>query len=151
MSSSPTTLTGNLTRDPEVTTTAAGTPKVTFGIACNHSWRNANNEWEQDVSFFNVTAWRNLAEDCAVLTKGTRVVVTGRLDQRAWETDDGEKRTWIEVVADDIAVSVKGIASYERKERAEEGNRTPARAGASRPSAARRTPVATAYPDDEPF
>lgn len=160
MSASPTTLVGNLTRDPETTATQGGTPKTTFGIAVNHSWRNADGDWEEDVSFFNVIAWRNLAEDCGVLEKGTRVVVTGRLDQRSFEGDDGSTRNWVELVADDVAVSVKAIDGYTRKQRDDansngrgaaptrrsSGGRAPARASTSR----RRQP-ADAIPADEPF
>lgn len=151
MSSSPTTLVGNLTRDPETTSTGSGTTKTTFSIACNHSWRKADGEWDESVSFFNVIAWRQLAEDAAqVLQKGVRVVVTGRLDQRSWETDEGETRNWIELVADDIAVSVKAVDGITRKQRAEGGGK-PAAKSAGRASSQRRTPAPAAVPDDEPF
>jgi single-strand DNA-binding protein len=63
---------------------------------------------EEQTSFFNVVAWRQLAENAsATLTKGTRVVVSGRLEQRSWETESGEKRSIVEVVADDIAPSLR--------------------------------------------
>lgn len=147
MSSSPTTLVGNLTRDPEISSVGNGTSKISFSIACNHSWRKADGEWDEKPSFFNVVAWRQLAEDAApILQKGVRVVVTGRLDQRTWETDDGESRNWVELVADDIAVSVKALDGITRKQR---GDGAKSGGAAKRPTAQRRSPVAA--PDDEPF
>src|ERR671926_1464795 len=98
------TVVGNITRDPEMRFTPSGVSKVTFGVAVNRSWRNQQTqEWEEQTSFFNVVAWRQLAENVsASLTKGSRVVVSGRLEQRSWETESGEKRSVVEVVADDV-------------------------------------------------
>jgi single-strand DNA-binding protein len=103
------TISGNITREPEMRYTPSGISKVTFGVAVNRSWRNQNTqEWEEQTSFFNVVAWRQLAENAsATLQKGSRVVVSGRLEQRSWETEQGEKRSIVEVVADDIAVSLR--------------------------------------------
>ena len=103
------TISGNITRDPEMRYTPSGISKVTFGVAVNRSWRNQQSqEWEEQTSFFNVVAWRQLAEHAsASLTKGSRVVVSGRLEQRSWETDQGEKRSIVEIVADDIAPSLR--------------------------------------------
>jgi single-strand DNA-binding protein len=103
------TISGNITRDPEMRYTPSGVSKVSFGVAVNRSWRNQQTqEWEEQTSFFNVVAWRQLAENAsATLTKGTRVVVSGRLEQRNWETEAGEKRSIVEIVADDIAPSLR--------------------------------------------
>ena len=103
------TISGNITREPEMRYTPSGVSKVTFGVAVNRSWRNQNTqEWEEQTSFFNVVAWRQLAENAsASLTKGARVVVSGRLEQRSWETEQGEKRSIVEIVADDIAASLR--------------------------------------------
>src|SRR6266576_1217147 len=103
------TISGNITRDPEMRYTPSGVSKVTFGVAVNRSWRNQQTQdWEEQTSFFNVVAWRQLAENVgASLTKGARVVVTGRLEQRSWETDQGEKRSIVEIVADDVAASLR--------------------------------------------
>jgi single-strand DNA-binding protein len=103
------TISGTITREPEMRYTPSGVSKVTFGVAVNRSWRNQNTqEWEEQTSFFNVVAWRQLAENAgSTLTKGTRVVVSGRLEQRSWETEQGEKRSIVEVVADDIAPSLR--------------------------------------------
>src|SRR5262245_28287287 len=103
------TISGNITREPEMRYTPSGVSKVTFGVAVNRSWRNQNTqEWEEQTSFFNVVAWRQLAENVgASLAKGSRVIVSGRLEQRSWETDQGEKRSIVEIVADDIAASLR--------------------------------------------
>jgi single-strand DNA-binding protein len=103
------TISGNITREPEMRYTPSGVSKATFGVAVNRSWRNQQTqEWEEQTSFFNVVAWRQLAENVsASLTKGSRVVVSGRLEQRSWETEQGEKRSIVEIVADDIAASLR--------------------------------------------
>jgi single-strand DNA-binding protein len=114
------TIVGNITRDPEMRYTAGGTSTATFGVAVNRSWRNQQtNEWEERTSFFNVVCWRQLAENVAAsLRKGTRVVVTGRLEQRSWETEQGEKRSVVEVVADEVGPSlVFATADVHRVER----------------------------------
>ena len=68
------------------------------------AWQNRQtNEWEEQTSFFNVVCWREMAENVAEsLGKGARVVVTGRLEQRSWETEQGEKRSVVEIVADEV-------------------------------------------------
>src|ERR1700710_1451962 len=114
------TISGNITRDPEMRYTPSGISKVTFGVAVNRSWRNQQTqEWDEQTSFFNVVAWRQLAENVgASLTKGGRVVVSGRLEQRSWENEQGEKRTIVEIVADDVAASFRfATAEVHRVER----------------------------------
>ena len=103
------TITGNATREPELRYTPSGQAVASFGVAVNRRWQNRQTqEWEEAVSFFDVTAWSQLAENIAEsVAKGTRVTVTGRLDQRSWETPEGDKRSKIEIVADDIAVSLR--------------------------------------------
>ena len=114
------TISGNMTRDPEMRYTPSGVSKVTFGVAVNRSWRNQQTqEWDEQTSFFNVVAWRQLAENVgASLAKGSRVVVTGRLEQRSWETEQGEKRSIVEIVADDVSASLRfATAEVHRVER----------------------------------
>ena len=112
---------GNATRDPELRFTPSGQAIATFGIAVNRSWRNKQtNEWEEAVSFFDVTCWAQMAENVAEsVTKGTRVLVSGRLEQRSWETNDGEKRSKVEIVADEIGPSLRfataGVTKNERR------------------------------------
>ena len=102
-------LTGNVTKDPELRFTNGGQPVLSFGLAVNRRWQNKQTqEWEEQVSFFDIVAWRDIANNAAEsLSKGDRVTVTGRLEQRSWETDNGEKRYKIEISADEIAPSLR--------------------------------------------
>ena len=137
------TISGNITRDPEMRYTPSGVSKVTFGVAVNRSWRNQQTqEWDEQTSFFNVVAWRQLAENVgASLTKGARVVVSGRLEQRSWETEQGEKRSIVEIVADDVSASLRfATAEVHRVERS-----GPDGGGGSRPAPA-AAPVSTGAP-----
>ncbi|MCU1378605.1 MAG: single stranded DNA-binding protein [Acidimicrobiales bacterium] len=120
MSGNSVTLVGNITRDPELRYTPAGAATCQFGLAVNRRWQNRQtSEWEEATSFFNVVAWREMAENAGEsLTKGSRVIVTGRLEQRSWETPDGEKRSVVEVVADEIGPSLRwATAQVVRNER----------------------------------
>lgn len=118
------TLTGNITRDPELRFTPSGQAVATFGLAVNRRWQNRQtNEWEEQVSFFDVKCWAQMAENVSEsLTRGSRVVVTGRLEQRSWETDQGDKRSKVEVVADEIAPSLRwATAQVTKNERSDGG------------------------------
>ena len=119
--SSSTSLTGNLTRDPEIRYTRDGQATTSFGLAVNRRWQDRETrEWEESTSFFDVVCWRELAENAALsLTKGMRVVVTGRLEQRTWETEEGERPQKVEVVADDLGASLRfATVEVHRNERA---------------------------------
>jgi single-strand DNA-binding protein len=114
------TVIGNVTRDPEIRYTPNGQANANFGVAVNRRWQNRQtNEWEERTSFFNVVCWRDMAENVGEsISKGARVVVTGRLEQRSWETEQGEKRSVIEIVADDIGPSLRfATAKVERIDR----------------------------------
>ena len=114
------TIAGNLTREPELRFTPNGQATATFGIAVNRTWTDRQSqERKESTSFFDVIAWGGLAENAATsLAKGTRVVVTGRLDQRSWETQEGDKRSKVEITADDLAPSLRwATAEVTRKER----------------------------------
>ncbi|NBU60933.1 MAG: single-stranded DNA-binding protein [Actinobacteria bacterium] len=101
------TLVGNLTRDPEIRFTATGRAVASFGIAVGRRYQ-VNGEWQEQTSYFNVTAWGQLGENAAAtFTKGTRVVVTGRLEQREYTSREGEKRTAIDVIADELGPSLR--------------------------------------------
>jgi single-strand DNA-binding protein len=118
------TIVGNLTRDPELRFTPSGAPVTTFGVAVNRRWQNRDNQqWEESTSFFNVTCWRDLAQNVSEsLEKGSRVMVSGRLDQRSWETQDGEKRSVVEIVADEVGPSLRwATAEVNRNERRDGG------------------------------
>jgi len=107
MSDSTVTLVGNLTRDPELRFTTGGRAAANFGLAVNRRYQ-VNGEWQEQVSFFNCVAWGDMAENLsASCVKGSRVVVTGRLEQRSYETKEGEKRSAVEIVVDDIGPSLR--------------------------------------------
>jgi single-strand DNA-binding protein len=101
------TLVGNLTRDPELRYTQSGRGVASFGLAVNRRYQQ-NGEWQEQTSFFNVVAWGDLGENAAAsLNKGHRIVVTGRLEQRSYETREGEKRNVVEVIADELGPSLR--------------------------------------------
>jgi single-strand DNA-binding protein len=103
-----TTVAGNLTHDPRLRYLSTGQAMTGFGVAVNRRWHNRQTQqWEESTSFFDVAAWGTLAENVAQsLKKGDRVVVAGRLDQRSWETE-GERHSKVEIVAEEIAVSLR--------------------------------------------
>ncbi len=147
------TVTGNATREPELRFTPSGQAVASFGVAVNRRWQNRQTqEWEEAVSFFDVTAWANLAENISEsVAKGTRVTITGRLDQRSWETQEGEKRSKVEIVADDVAVSLKwATADVMKNERPGGGGGGPG-AGASAPTGGGSNSAPPYNPDEEPF
>lgn len=122
--SSYTTLTGNLTRDPEIRYTKDGLASAVFGVAVNRRWQNpTSHDWEETVSFIDVVCWRELAENAAMsLSKGMRVTVSGRLEQRTWENESGERRSRVEVVATDVGASLRyATADVHRHTRAGDG------------------------------
>jgi single-strand DNA-binding protein len=151
------TLVGNVTRDPELRFTPAGQANATFGIAVNRRWQNRQtNEWEEAVSFFNVVCWREMAENAAAsLNKGTRVLVTGRLEQRSWQTQEGEKRTVVEVVADEIGPSLRWaeatVTRNERRQGEAGGGDFGSGGGAPARPAANEDNYTPSYTDEEPF
>jgi len=147
------TLVGNCTRDPELRFTSSGQAVATFGLAVNRRWQNRQtNEWEEQVSFFDVTVWQQMAENVAeTVTKGTRVVVTGRLDQRSWETQDGDKRSKVEVVADEVAPSLRyATAQVVRNERRDGGDFAGGGGGGGSRAVANEPPAGYDM-DEEPF
>ena len=114
------TLIGNLTREPEIRYTREGLATTNLGVAVNRGWQDrSTKQWEESTSFFDVVCWRELAENAALsLVKGMRVVVTGRLEYRSWETEEGDHRSKVEVVADDIGPSLRfATAEVQRTER----------------------------------
>ena len=113
------TIVGNITRDPELRYTPSGQANVRLGVAVNRKWQdNSSGEWQEATSFFDVIAWRELAENVnESLKKGARVIVTGRLEQRTWE-QEGNKRSVVEIIADEIAPSLRwATAKVEKTER----------------------------------
>ena len=147
------TVVGNVTRDPELRFTNSGQATASFGLAVNRRWQNRQTqELEEQVSFFDVVCWREMAENVSEsLTKGSRVVVTGRLEQRSWDDKNtGDKRSKIEIVADEVAPSLRwATAQVTRNERRDgDGGGRPA----PRPAAAGNQPSSGGYGyDEEPF
>lgn len=91
---------GRLTRDPELRYTSSGTAVTTLPIAMSRRYTSKTGEKREDTCYINVVAWQKTAEFCAeYLAKGRAVFVEGRLQSRSWETDTGQKRSVIEVVA----------------------------------------------------
>lgn len=94
-------LIGNLTRDPEGSETANGVRVCHFTVAVNRNYTDGNGEWQTD--FFNVTAWRGLAESCEkYLSKGKKVAVWGSMQMRVWEDNDGNKHQAVDIIAQDV-------------------------------------------------
>jgi single-strand DNA-binding protein len=149
------TLIGNITRDPELRFTPSGQATATFGLAVNRRWQNRQtNDWEEATSFFDVVCWREMAENASEsLTRGSRVIVTGRLEQRSWESQEGDKRSKIEVIADEIGPSLRWATAEVRKnDRRTPGNDGGGMGGGGGGGASR--PTANVPPpgfDEEPF
>ena len=126
-------LIGNLTRDPEHSETSAGVSVCHFSIAVNRNYASADGERQAD--FFNVTAWRGLADNVAKFCKkGNKVAVTGSIQIRNYEDNAGQKRTFVDIIADDVEfLTPKGGAS------SDDGDYAPA---------PRKKPALEAFDDD---
>ena len=113
------TIIGNLTRDPELRFTNGGQAVASFGVAVTRTWKNNQGEKQEQTSFFDVSCWQSLAENAAAsLTKGSRVIVTGRPETREYEAKDGTKRTAFQIVADGIGPDLRfATVQVERTER----------------------------------
>ena len=96
------TLMGNLTRDPELRQTPTGQNVCSFSLALNRSYKDSSGEWQEATDYIDIVAWGPLAERVAqYLTKGRRCLVQGRLQSRSWE-QEGQKRSKVEVLANDV-------------------------------------------------
>jgi single-strand DNA-binding protein len=141
------TVIGNLTRDPELRFTNNGLPVARFGLA----WNQRSQQGEDKSHFFDVVCWRDLAENVAEsLNKGSHVIVHGRLDFGQWETQDGDKRSKVEIMADDVALNLRfATAQANRVDRRGDG------AGSANQSSTSNTgsDFGAGYeiPDEEPF
>ena len=128
------TVIGNLTMDPELRFTASGVAMANISVADSRRYQDRNGEWQEETSFFRGTCWRDVAENVAEsLSKGSRVIISGRLKQRTWETNEGEKRNVVELDIQDIGPSLRwATAAVTRTPRTEGGgnygggNTTPA-------------------------
>jgi single-strand DNA-binding protein len=148
------TVIGNVTRDPELRFTPSGQAIATFGLAVNRRWQNKQTqEWEEQVSFFDVTCWAQLGQNVSdTLVKGSRAIVTGRLEQRSWETDQGDKRSKVEIIADEVGPSLRwATAEITRNERKEPGDGPPAGGGGGGGRPTQNQAPAGYDPAEEPF
>jgi single-strand DNA-binding protein len=143
------TLVGNLVEDPELRFTASGVAMARIRMAVNRRYRDRNNEWQEETSFFGGTCWRDVAENVAEsLSKGDRVFITGRLEQRSWETNEGDKRSVVEVRIDDVGPSLRWATAAVTK--------TPRSDGGGNYGGGNTTPAAPVArtdfgPDEAPF
>ena len=97
------TITGNLTRDPELRSTRGGTSVCSLRVAVNTRRKNASGDWEDYANYFDVTVWGAQGENCAqYLQKGRPVAVDGRLQWREWQNDNGDKRQAVDIVAETV-------------------------------------------------
>jgi len=95
-------LLGNLTRDPEMRYNPSGNPVCNFSLALSRNTKQGD-EWKKETDYFDIVVFGKQAENCGqYLNKGSGALVEGRLQQRRWETDDGQKRSKIEVVASNV-------------------------------------------------
>ncbi|MPY93519.1 MAG: single-stranded DNA-binding protein [Acidimicrobiia bacterium] len=146
-------LIGNLTRDPELRFTQGGMAVATFGLAVNRRVQNkSNNEWEDRTSFFDIVCYGTLGENVAEsVAKGSRVLVVGRLEQRSWESQDGDRRSKVEVIADEVGPSLRwASAEVTKNERRQDGGGGGG-GGFSRPSRDRNESPPAYEDDEEPF
>lgn len=137
---------GNVTRDPELRETKSGTPVCNLGIAVNRSRKQEDGSYEDDVSFFDITVWGNYGALVArKLKKGDPISLTGRLEQQRWENAEGENRSKVIIVAEQI----DGAGMYRAKD---EETAPEASAPASEtPAASDAAPAAEPTTDDIPF
>jgi single-strand DNA-binding protein len=142
------TLIGNLVDDPELRFTPSGVAMAKIRMAVNRRWRGQDGEWQENTSFFTGTIWREQAEQAAEsLQKGARVIVSGRLEQRSWETESGEKRSVVEIQVDEIGPSLRwATATVNKTQREDNWSDNKQSAGASAPAAREDY-----GPDEAPF
>ncbi|MCL1587664.1 MAG: single-stranded DNA-binding protein [Actinomycetia bacterium] len=148
------TVIGNLTADPELRFTASGVAMVNISVADSRRYKDRNDEWQEDTSFFRGTCWRDMAENVAEsLTKGARVVISGRLKQRTWETAEGEKRNVVELDIQEIGPSLRWATATVTRTPRTGGGDFGGGGGYGGGNAAPAAPVAkTDYgPDEAPF
>jgi len=147
-------LIGNLTRDPELRYTPQGTPVCTFGLATNRSWQPANGERQEETEFHRIVAWNKLAELCSeLLFKGRKVYAEGRLQTRNWTDAQGQERTTVEIVIDNMIIldskRKDGVPAEAEAEYVPEPEAAPVTEEVK--PAKKSKPEETVNPDDIPF
>lgn len=102
-------LIGNLTRDPELKYTQAGTAICTFGVATNRTWKTQDGQTKEDVQYHRIVSWQKLAELCGkLLSKGSKVFLEGRITYRTFTARDGQEKSITEIILDDFIVFTYG-------------------------------------------
>ena len=150
MATNTVTVIGNLVEDPELRFTGSGVAMANIRVAVNKSWRDQSGEWQEKTSSLGGTLWREAAENAAEsLLKGMRVIITGRLEQRSWETQEGEKRSVVEISIDEMGPSLRWATATVSKTQRRGGGDW----GGDAPSSVPAAPVAreTYGPDEAPF
>jgi single-strand DNA-binding protein len=152
------TITGNLVNDPELRFTPSGQPVATFRVASTPRFLDkATNEWKDgDSLFMTCSAWRQMGENVAEsLQRGMRVILSGRLKQRSYETKEGEKRTVYEVDVDDIGPSLRSASAKVSKAERSGGNpgsrQQPARSGVEPSLDPWSSDASGGFPAEPPF
>ncbi len=143
------TIVGNLVADPELRFTPAGQPVATFRVASTPRWRDqSTGEWKDgDSLFLTCNVWRQAAENAAEsLQRGMRVIVSGRLKQRSYETKEGEKRTVFEVEVDDVGPSLRNASAKVNR-----ANRSGGQGGGSGYAGQGGAPSGGSRPDADPW
>jgi len=139
-------LMGNLTRDPELRTTPSGQSVCSFGIAVNRSWQGQDGSQQDAVDYFDVTAWGKLGELVnQYMSKGRRCLIQGRLSYRSWE-QDGQKRSKVEVVANDVTFLDSGSGGGDSAPRSSGGG-----SSSSNTSSRKKDDVVVEDIDDKPI
>lgn len=151
---------GNVTGDIEYKVTPSGTAVAKFGVAWNRRWQQ-DGEWQEEAHFFDVTAWKELADNVAnSLNKGDRVTVTGRLNLDRWEDKNtGDKRSKVAIIADEVSVSLRWAEVSIKKNEREGGFDRGGRGGGGRGrdsydeprGGGREAPRGRSYDDEVPF
>lgn len=119
-------LLGNLTRDPELKYTPAGTAVCTFGLATNRAWTTADGQTKEEAQYHRIVAWQKLAELCSkLLTKGRKVYVEGRITYREYTDKNGQQRNITEIVLDDFIVFSDGKKSETGEDEAPNSTKEP--------------------------
>ena len=118
-------LIGNLTRNPELKYTPSGSAYCTFGIATNREWK-VDGENKQQTDYHNIVAWQKLGELCAqLLKKGTKVFVEGRIQNREWDGQDGQKVKRTEIVIEDMIILDSKKGSSDNSSQSNQDDRVP--------------------------
>ena len=141
---------GNIVRDPELRYTPnGGLPVCSFSVAWNNRYER-NGKTVEEVSYFDVVAWQSLAENvAATLHQGDRVSLTGRLGQRSWDTPEGQRRSKVEITAEEVSPSLRWATAEVKRTETRHG--APSRNGPEPRGEPVATPAGPAPNPNDPF